>query len=127
MKTGMTPRPRARGSDQGSVSPYLLKYLRAELCGNSSVREPGFTKKVYILAAIDPGPHVEALKALATSSTPVEQFSAQPMASPNAVVSGLLVNRPESMPTGDHLLRGDSRYKLVVTSLSPSRDELCEY
>ena len=55
MKTERTPGQSSRGSDQGSICPYLLKYLRAELRGDSSVREPGFTKKVYILAAIDPG------------------------------------------------------------------------
>ena len=55
MKIGMNPWLSYQGSDQVSICPYLLKDLRAELRGDSSVRETGFTKKVYILAAIDPG------------------------------------------------------------------------
>ncbi len=46
-----------RGSEVQILSPrpFQIKDLRAELGRDSSVRETGFTKKVYILAAIDPG------------------------------------------------------------------------
>jgi len=57
----MTPRLSTRGSDQGSICPHLLKYLRAELWRDSSVRQPGFTKKVYILSDIDPGTSREGI------------------------------------------------------------------
>ena len=53
MKTRLTPRSSARGSDFRSPRLYLLKDLRAELRGHQARKESGFTKRVYVLSAID--------------------------------------------------------------------------
>src|SRR5260370_10537357 len=98
MKTGVTPWPSARESDFVKSRSYLIKELRTWLAGLRSAKAAGFTKRVYILAAIDAFVFAPHLYGQCSRHPAIFLFRSQPGADrkPLLVCSDLPVTKRKS-------------------------------